>query len=35
MRPAEAEIPDHGHFIGKPYRANELLDEVNDMMGKA
>jgi CheY-like chemotaxis protein len=35
MRPAQAEIPDHGHFIGKPYRANELLDEVNDMMGKA
>jgi two-component system, response regulator PdtaR len=35
IKPAQAEIPDHGHFIGKPYRANELLDEVNDMMGKA
>jgi two-component system, response regulator PdtaR len=35
IKPTQAEIPDHGHFIGKPYRANELLDEVNDMMGKA
>jgi two-component system, response regulator PdtaR len=35
IRPAQAEIPDHSHFIAKPYRANELLDEVNDMMGKA
>jgi hypothetical protein len=35
MRPAKAEIPDHGHFIGKPYLANELLGEVNDMMRKA
>jgi hypothetical protein len=32
MRPAHAEIPDHSHFIGKPYRARELLGEVNDMM---
>jgi CheY-like chemotaxis protein len=35
IKPAEAEIPDHGHFIGKPYRANELLGEVNDMLRKA
>jgi two-component system, response regulator PdtaR len=35
IKPTEAEIPDHGHFIGKPYRANELLGEVNDMMSKA
>jgi DNA-binding NtrC family response regulator len=34
IKPADAEIPDHGHFIGKPYQANELLGEVNDMMGK-
>jgi two-component system, response regulator PdtaR len=34
-RPAQAEIPDHGHFIAKPYRANELIGEVNEMMGKA
>jgi two-component system, response regulator PdtaR len=32
IRPTEAEIPDHGHFIGKPYRANELLEEVNNMI---
>ena len=31
-RPTEAEIPDHGRFIAKPYRANELLGEVNDML---
>jgi two-component system, response regulator PdtaR len=35
IKPTEAEIPDHGHFLGKPYEANELLGEVNDMMGKA
>jgi CheY-like chemotaxis protein len=35
LRPAEEEIPDHGHFIAKPYRATELLGEVNDMMRKA
>jgi two-component system, response regulator PdtaR len=35
LRPAQAEIPDHGHFIAKPYRATELLGEVNDMMRKA
>jgi two-component system, response regulator PdtaR len=34
LRPAHAEIPDHGHFIGKPYGTNELLAEVNDMMSK-
>ena len=34
IKPAEAEIPDHGHFVGKPYRANDLLGEVNDMLGK-
>jgi two-component system, response regulator PdtaR len=34
-KPAQADIPDRGRFIGKPYRANELLAEVNDMMGKA
>jgi CheY-like chemotaxis protein len=35
LKPTEAEIPDHGHFIGKPYQANELLGEVNDMMRRA
>jgi two-component system, response regulator PdtaR len=34
IKPTEAEIPDHGHFIGKPYRASELLGELNDMLGK-
>jgi FixJ family two-component response regulator len=35
MRPAQAEIPDHGHFIGKPYREEDLLGEVNNMISKA
>jgi two-component system, response regulator PdtaR len=34
LRPAKAEIPDDGRFVAKPYRANELLGEVNDMMRK-
>jgi CheY-like chemotaxis protein len=35
IKPTEAEIPDHGHFIGKPYGEKDLLREVNDMMSKA
>jgi two-component system, response regulator PdtaR len=35
IKPTEAEIPDHGHFIGKPYREKDLLGEVNDMISKA
>jgi len=35
IKPTQAEIPDHGHFLGQPYRANELLGEVNDLLGKA
>jgi two-component system, response regulator PdtaR len=33
-RPAQADIPDHGRFVGKPYRASELLAQVNEMLGK-
>jgi CheY-like chemotaxis protein len=32
VKPAQEEIPDHGHFIGKPYQANDLLSEVNDVL---
>jgi two-component system, response regulator PdtaR len=32
IKPAQAEIPDHGRFVGKPYREKDLLGEVNDMM---
>jgi CheY-like chemotaxis protein len=35
IEPAEAEIPDHGRFVGKPYRATELLGEMNDMLRRA
>jgi hypothetical protein len=31
----QAEIPDHDRIIGKPYRARDLLGEVNDMTRKA
>ena len=31
-KPAQAEIPDDGRFVAKPYQANELLGEVNDLM---
>jgi two-component system, response regulator PdtaR len=34
MRPTRAEIPDHGRFVAKPYRASELLGQVNDLMSK-
>jgi two-component system, response regulator PdtaR len=29
-----AEIPDHGRFVAKPYRANELHGEVDDLLSK-
>jgi two-component system, response regulator PdtaR len=34
VRPARAEIPDDGRFVAKPYRASELLGQVNDLMSK-
>jgi two-component system, response regulator PdtaR len=34
IRPAQAEIPDDGRFLGKPYGETELFDEVNDLMRK-
>jgi two-component system, response regulator PdtaR len=33
-KPAETEIPDHGRFVAKPYRAAELLGHVDDMIDK-
>jgi CheY-like chemotaxis protein len=33
-KPTEEEIPDHGRFVAKPYRAGELLDQVKDMIHK-
>ena len=33
-KPTEAEIPDHGRFVAKPYRAAELLGQVDDMIHK-
>ena len=31
-RPARAEIPDDGRFVAKPYSAEELLGQVNDLL---
>jgi two-component system, response regulator PdtaR len=31
-RPTRAEIPDDGRFVAKPYTAEELLRQVNDLL---
>ena len=33
-RPSRAEIPDDGRFVPKPYNAEQLLREVNDLLHK-
>jgi DNA-binding NtrC family response regulator len=33
--PSPADIPDDGRFIGKPYRAADLISEVDDLMRKS
>ena len=32
LKPAETDIPDHGHFLGKPYRAKEMITEVDALL---
>jgi two-component system, response regulator PdtaR len=32
LKPSEADIPDHGHFIGKPYRAADVNAEVDELL---
>jgi two-component system, response regulator PdtaR len=32
VQPTKAEIADHGRFIRKPYRAKELLDEIDELI---
>ena len=34
MKPPQAEIPDDGRFVSKPYGAQELFREVDDLMRK-
>jgi two-component system, response regulator PdtaR len=34
-KPTRAEIPDDGRFIAKPYEAEELFGEVDDLMRKS
>ena len=33
-KPSQAEIPDDGRFLSKPYGAEELFREVDDLMRK-
>jgi two-component system, response regulator PdtaR len=35
VRPRDAEIPDDGRFVGKPYNAADLFNEVDDLMSKS
>ena len=35
IRPSQAEIPDDGRFLSKPYRAAQLFNEVDDLMRKS
>jgi two-component system, response regulator PdtaR len=32
VKPTKAEIADHGRFIRKPYRAKELLGEIDELL---
>jgi two-component system, response regulator PdtaR len=32
VQPTKAEIADHGHFIRKPYRAKDLLGEIDGLL---
>jgi hypothetical protein len=34
-RPAQADIPDHGHFLEKPYRAREVISEIDALTQEA
>jgi CheY-like chemotaxis protein len=34
-QPSQTEIPDEGRFIAKPYRAGELLGQVNKMLTRS
>jgi CheY-like chemotaxis protein len=34
-KPAEAEIPDHGRFVAKPYSAAKLLGQLDEMIHNA
>jgi hypothetical protein len=27
-RPAKADIPNHGHFLAKPYRSEDVISEI-------
>ena len=33
-RPSDQDIPDEGRFLPKPYRADELIRQVDDLIGK-
>ena len=35
QRPSTAEIADHGHFLPKPYRSDEVIREIHDLTEEA
>jgi two-component system, response regulator PdtaR len=34
-RPSLDEIPDHGRFVAKPYNAEDLVEQVKDLVQKS
>jgi two-component system, response regulator PdtaR len=34
-RPAKADIADHGHFLAKPYRTQDVINEINALAREA
>jgi FixJ family two-component response regulator len=35
VRPCEGEIPDHGHFLAKPYRSQDVISEIDALAREA
>ena len=35
VRPAEGDIPDHGHFLAKPYRPQDVISEIGALAREA
>jgi CheY-like chemotaxis protein len=35
VRPGKGEIPDHGHFLAKPYRCQDVISEIDALAREA
>jgi CheY-like chemotaxis protein len=35
VRPSEGDIPDHGHFLAKPYRSQDVISEIDALAREA